>query len=393
LSGWDRRAIKAFFRRATGRRRVLLVDHVPAAILGAGSPRAAEFQRAIVEAGARLTLLPARDPIDATVARPVLPGRELALGYGVAGIGRFLAERRDRFDVIIVSRPNNMAAFRLVADQRPDLIGRAAVVYDAEALFAEREALRLRVLGRPLSAAESELRTCDEIRLARGCRIVLAVSEAIAELFRAAGQPDVRVLGHAVAPQAAGESFSERDDILFVGPTYGDDTPNTDSVVWFVDNVLPRVRQGLGRDIPLVFVGISRAGAIARRGDGRLKMHGAVPDLTSIYARARLFVAPTRFASGLPIKVLDAAAHGVPVVLTPLLAGQLGWRHEQEVLVAETAEEFAAACLRLYSDRALWERLQAAALRRVAADCDPRRFDRTVSQMLYDAAETAWAGV
>jgi glycosyltransferase involved in cell wall biosynthesis len=385
LSSWG--TIKAFFRRAIGRRRVLVIDdYVPTEITGAGAPRAAAFQRAIVASGAHLTLLPASgDPDDADQARSLLPARALALGYGMAGIRRFIAECRDQFDVIIVSRPHNMIAFRRIAVENPGLVGRAAVVYDAEALFAEREALRHQVLGRPWPAAEVRRRTSDEIKLAQGSRIVLTVSEPIAEVFRATGHADVRVLGHAVAPQPSRNSFAERKDILFVGPTYSSETPNTDSIVWFADEVLPRICRGLRRKLPLVVVGTCAVDAIAERDDGRVKIRGAVPKLASTYARARIFVAPTRFASGLPMKVHHAAAHGVPAVVTPVLAQQLGWTHEQEVLVAESPRDFAAACLRLYRDKRLWSHIRSNALKRVAQDCDLDRFDQIVAGIVSDA--------
>jgi hypothetical protein len=390
LRGWE--AVKTFVRRAAGGRRVLLVDHIPVAIAGAGSPRAAEFQRAIVAAGASLTLLPeAGQELQGAAARSTLPGRELALGYGVAGVNRFLAEHRGRFDVIIVSRPDKMAAFRAATAGHPELIGPAAVIYDAEALFAEREVLERQVRGRPLPAVEAERRVRAEIELAHGARMVLAVSEGVAGVFRAAGNPDVRVLGHAIAPRTGREKFSQRQDILFVGPTYHDNSPNTDAVVWFVDHVLPLVRQGLGRDVALELAGICRARTIAERGDGRVKIHGPVPDLATMYGRARVFVAPTRFASGLPLKLYDTAAHGVPAVVTPLLARQVGWSDEQEVLVAETPAQFAAACLRLYNDESLWTRVRSHALQRVAHDCDPGRFDRIVAEALSDAA-SPWRG-
>ena len=41
-----------------------------------------------------------------------------------------------------------------------------------------------------------------------------------------------------------------------------------------------------------------------------------LPPETILYDRARLFIAPTRFASGLPHKIHEAAAFGLPVVTT-----------------------------------------------------------------------------
>jgi glycosyltransferase involved in cell wall biosynthesis len=191
----------------------------------------------------------------------------------------------------------------------------------------------------------------------------------------------VRVLGHAVVPQPAPQTFDERDGFLFVGPTYTDDAPNSDSIVWFVDRVLPAIRREIGREVPLAVAGIQNAPQVTARA-GRFTPLGPLPDLTQAYTRARVFVAPTRFANGIPIKVQDAAARGIPAVVTPLVAEQLGWRHEQEALLAAAPEDFAAQCLRLHRDGALWRRLRECALRRVARDCDPRTFSCAVEAVL-----------
>jgi glycosyltransferase involved in cell wall biosynthesis len=106
-----------------------------------------------------------------------------------------------------------------------------------------------------------------------------------------------------------------------------------------------------------------------------------------VYSRARVFVAPTRFAAGIPLKVYDAAAHGVPTVITPILARGIGWMHERDTLIAATPEEFAIACFRLHEDRNLWEKIRVSAFERVRADCSAAHFDQTVAAVLNSIAE------
>ncbi len=110
----------------------------------------------------------------------------------------------------------------------------------------------------------------------------------------------------------------------------------------------------------------------------RVALVGQARDLAPWFSGARIFVAPTRFAAGIPHKVHEAAARGVPTVVTGLLARQLGWRDDVELLTAEAAEAFAARCAALYTDAFLWARLRAAALARVEIDCDPASFRRSL---------------
>ena len=69
-------------------------------------------------------------------------------------------------------------------------------------------------------------------------------------------------------------------------------------------------------------------------------------------ACADLLVAPLRVAGGTRIKILEAFAHRVPVVTTPVGAEGLDIAHGVHLLLAEEADELAAACVRLLQDKA-----------------------------------------
>ncbi len=379
ISRWRRARVRA-------RPRVLVIDDwLPDPRIGSGAPRALAMLRAITAMGASLTMLPMlNDPSPADIL-DLLPEGEIAPGYGRAGMARFFAERKGSFDLIFVSRPHNMALLRATGAVLHEP-GAPPVVYDSEALFAAREGLRRTVLGDPKLPAELASAIKDELALAEGARVVLTVTAREAEVFRAAGHSDVRVLGYAVSPLPAPTGAAGRDGFLFVGPTYDDDTPNSDSVVWFADHVMPQIRSAMVRDVPFVLAGMQQSAVVAARVNGVVRSLGPLRDLADTYAAARVFVAPTRFAAGIPLKVYDAAAHGVPAVVTPLIAEQLGWRHEEEALVAQTPQDFTTQCLRLHGDPDLWQQVRARALRRVAQDCDPRRFNRIVADVVRQAA-------
>jgi hypothetical protein len=93
-------------------------------------------------------------------------------------------------------------------------------------------------------------------------------------------------------------------------------------------------------------------------------------------------VVPTRFAAGLPHKVHQAAMLGIPMVVTELIFGQLGWERDADVLVADDPYGFAAACVRLYRDGALWEQMRGHARARAVRDCDPEAFRATVGEIV-----------
>jgi glycosyltransferase involved in cell wall biosynthesis len=73
------------------------------------------------------------------------------------------------------------------------------------------------------------------------------------------------------------------------------------------------------------------------------------------YERARVAVAPLRFGAGVKGKVVEALAHGCPVVTTSV--GYQGLDELREVQPpADTADAFIAATLNLLTDDEAWRR-------------------------------------
>ena len=226
----------------------------------------------------------------------------------------------------------------------------------------------------------------EELALSRGADRVVAVSEAEAAHYREAGRSAVHVLGHALQPAPPSPGFDARSGFLFVGGIPQADTPNGDAMLWFVREVWPQVAAALGSEARLHIVGACDAPEVRALAGGSVHLHGRADDLAPIFDAARVFVVPTRYAAGIPHKAHEAAAHGLPMVVTPLIAAQLGWR--DELLVGDGAADYAAACLRLHGDAVLWQALRDRALRAVERDCSPAVFDATVRGIM-DAVAAA----
>jgi glycosyltransferase involved in cell wall biosynthesis len=119
----------------------------------------------------------------------------------------------------------------------------------------------------------------------------------------------------------------------------------------------------------------------------RITLRGAVPNLGLLYNSHRLFVAPTRYAAGAPYKVLEAAAHGLPVVATELLGDELGWTPGEDILTAPVTDPvaFAAAVVTAYRSEELWCGVRNGALRRLERENGREAFARAVTGVLGQA--------
>ena len=369
--------LKARMRLSRTSRRILFLDdRTPHITLGSGFPRSNRIVTELTRMGHFVTFYPCNFPQEewASVYQDIPREVEVMVDYGAARLAEFLAARADYYDLIFVSRPHNMDTLKAALAHDAHLGRGAQIIYDAEAIFALRASEQARLAGRPFTPEQERRLVAEELSLAEGCHRVVAVSERESSEFSRCGFKHVHTLGHAVHVSPTPRGFAERRDILFVGAIHALDSPNGDSVVWFSEEIFPLIRRALGEDVQFLIAGPICPELKHRLGDSAAQLLGRMDDLTELYNRARLFVAPTRFSAGIPLKVHEAAAHGLPVVTTPLIGKQLEWTDGGELLIAGDAHEFATACVRLYRDQTLWQRLRARALARVAQDCSPAAF-------------------
>jgi glycosyltransferase involved in cell wall biosynthesis len=340
--------------------------------MGFGFPRAAALVSSLVQLGHSVTLLPTSagdedlEHAYADVPRCV----EIVSGDVTQRVRDVFRERQGEYDVVLVSRSHNMEMLRARLGPPSAWMAGAAVIYDAEAVTAHREAARRRLQGEWLTEDEAVRLVRDEVALARDVGAVLAVSEAERAAFDTVCAGRVHLVGHALATAPSPARAGDRRGILFVG-AFHQLSPNEDAARWFLTAVLPILRGRLGNGLTVTIAGPDPPETLTRlRGPG-VEVTGGIPDLRPLYDRARVFIAPTRFAAGIPLKVLEAAANGVPAVVTPLLATQLAWTSGQELLSADDPQAFAEACARLFEDEALWTRIRRAALARIERDYAP----------------------
>ena len=136
--------------------------------------------------------------------------------------------------------------------------------------------------------------------------------------------------------------------------------PNADAAHYLVTAVLPVLTARHG-PVSVRLVGEAGAAVTALAAPPAVTVVGRVPAMEPELARADLVVVPVRYGSGTRVKVLEAAAHRLPVVSTTVGAEGLGFENGTHLLVADDPDDFAAACIRLLTDAPLRASLVAAA--------------------------------
>lgn len=135
--------------------------------------------------------------------------------------------------------------------------------------------------------------------------------------------------------------------LVFLGSM--DWMPNIDSVKWFAEVVLPRIKQDFP-NVTLTIVGrkpVPAVQALAER-DAAIRVTGTVDDVRPYLRQAEIMIVPLRAGGGTRIKIFEAMATGIPVVSTRIGAEGLPVTHEQDILLADSPDEMVAAVSRLF---------------------------------------------
>ena len=115
-----------------------------------------------------------------------------------------------------------------------------------------------------------------------------------------------------------------------------------------------------------------------------MRVHADVACAAPFYEQADAAVVPLRAGGGTRIKLLEAFAHGVPVVSTSVGAEGLDVEAGRHLLIADDPAGLADACRRLMEEPGLADRLRAEALRLVAARYATGRVVEVIRRLVRD---------
>lgn len=185
-----------------------------------------------------------------------------------------------------------------------------------------RSLVNSRRVYRPLLRTEQALVRRREPQVVHDFDLTLLVNRDEVDLLRErSGSEAVDVLTPVVPGAAACRPRKDsvsRHEFVFLGRL--DIAHNSDAVTAFLRLCLPRVR-ALCPDVTLRIVGKGASAALRSQveaaGPG-VHLEGYVEDIGAVLAQAGAMVAPLRFGSGVKLKVLEALAHGVPVIATSI---------------------------------------------------------------------------
>ena len=137
--------------------------------------------------------------------------------------------------------------------------------------------------------------------------------------------------------------------LLFTGKM--DYRPNIDAVLWFANEVLPRV-VAAEPNVRFQIVGMNpHARLDPLRHNPHIEITGMVTDPVPYLHAADVFVIPMRVGGGTRFKALEAMAAAKAIVSTSLGVEGIGVEANRDLIIADSPDVFAAEILRLFADQ------------------------------------------
>jgi GT2 family glycosyltransferase len=360
------------------RRRVLVID---ACMLtpdrDSGSLRMLEILRILVGMSCKVTFiadnLEHRQPYVHDMQRA---GIEVQFHPYTRSVAEYLERHGKDVDLVIASRhyiaSKHLAAVRTLAPK-------ALVVFDTVDLHFLREERLAELTGDSATRVAAALRD-DELALVRKADLTLVVSHVEQELLaKLVPEARVMILSNIHEPRSGGKTFAEREGLLFVGGFRH--PPNTDAMVWYAAEILPLLRQRLP-GVKTYVVGGDVPPTIEALASDDLVIAGHVPDVTPYLRGCRVAIAPLRYGAGVKGKLNLAMSYGLPVAATTVSIEAMHLEPGRDVLVGDSAEAFANAVVRAYSDADVWSALSEGGLANVRRHFSPEVAKAVLTRLL-----------
>jgi len=137
-------------------------------------------------------------------------------------------------------------------------------------------------------------------------------------------------------------------DVLFAGNMGY--PPNIEGAVFLEKEIIPLVRK-VRPSTTLMLAGTTPTTQVQQLKGKLTEVTGWVNDMRDCYAKATIFVAPMNIGTGLQNKLLEAMAMRIPCISSSLANNALRAKPGKEILIAQSAQEYAEHILMLLADR------------------------------------------
>lgn len=137
--------------------------------------------------------------------------------------------------------------------------------------------------------------------------------------------------------------------LVYMG-AYHLEPANIDGLTYLLENILPLIREKVP-NIQLEIIGKGLPPHFEQKyRNNNIVFHGYVDDIRPVLGRAHGLLLSLRGGSGTKIRILTAMAMAIPVVATSIAAEGIDVKHNENILIGDTPENFSAETIKLIRD-------------------------------------------
>lgn len=335
--------------------RILIIDaSTPEPDKDAGSVTAFHFMQSMVNDGHRVTFIPADNFAHLGHYTNDLQriGVECLYGPYCNSVKEYLEMHGKHLDIVFLYRVTYASKYiKLVKTLCPD----ARIVFDTVDLHYLREQRQAEVENSSALRKQAEKTKALELSVMSQSDATIVLSETEKEILtEEMPDADIHVIPLILEIPGRKKLLQDRKGIVFIGGFRH--TPNIDAVLFFINDIWPTIRQKCP-DMEFTVIGSHPPDELLDLKADGINVVGFVEDISEYFDNTILSVVPLRFGAGIKGKIGTSLSYGVPVVGTAIATEGMGLEDRKNVLVAETAEEFTDAILKLSESEKLWQSL------------------------------------
>lgn len=145
--------------------------------------------------------------------------------------------------------------------------------------------------------------------------------------------------------------------------------PNIEGVDWFLQKVLPLVTAA-NADFRLFLAGKGMPESYFRQKGRNIEVTGKVDDAKEFMAGKQIMIVPLLSGGGMRVKIIEGLAMGKTIISTTVGAEGIKCTNGENILIADTPQEFANSLLRCLTDEGFCKRIGSNAQKLAASEYD-----------------------
>ncbi|RZL47053.1 MAG: glycosyltransferase [Pedobacter sp.] len=195
-----------------------------------------------------------------------------------------------------------------------------------------------------------------EISLAKRADYTIAITTIEAETLASEGVKNIEIIPNIHVPYQGKKlpSFSNRENVCFIGGY--NHKPNVDAALWLINEIMPLVWK-INPRIKLYLLGNKPSPALLAYANENIIIPGFIEDVSEYFLTCKIFVAPLRYGAGMKGKIGQSLEYALPIITTDIGAEGMALTHNENILIANNAEDFANNILNLYENEFLWDKI------------------------------------